>query len=57
MTQLFKPFDLNGIPRAKRIVMAPMTRSRAANNIADGRTALYYSQRANEPSAWRRCTT
>lgn len=46
MTQLFKPFDLNGIPLANRIVMAPMTRSRAANNIADERTALYYAQRA-----------
>ena len=46
MTQLFKPFDLNDIPLANRIVMAPMTRSRAANNIADERTALYYAQRA-----------
>ena len=46
MTQLFKPFDLNEIPLANRIVMAPMTRSRAANNIADERTALYYAQRA-----------
>ncbi|RRV10520.1 alkene reductase [Pseudomonas sp. v388] len=46
MTDLFKPFDLAGITLKNRIVMAPMTRSRATNDVADSLTALYYTQRA-----------
>lgn len=46
MTDLFKPYDLGGILLKNRIVMAPMTRSRASNDVADELTALYYSQRA-----------
>lgn len=46
MTDLFRPFDLSGIPLQNRIVMAPMTRSRASNDVADALTALYYTQRA-----------
>lgn len=46
MTELFQSYDLGEIQLSNRIVMAPMTRSRAANDIADERTALYYAQRA-----------
>lgn len=46
MTALFRPFDLNGITLNNRIVMAPMTRSRAPDDAADAMTALYYTQRA-----------
>jgi len=46
MTTLFQPFNLGDVQLTNRIVMAPMTRSRAANNVADERTALYYAQRA-----------
>jgi N-ethylmaleimide reductase len=47
MTKLFKPYDLAGLPLRNRIVMAPMTRARAANNTPDAATALYYRQRAS----------
>ncbi|EUB99267.1 12-oxophytodienoate reductase [Rhizobium sp. CF080] len=47
MTLLFEPYDLAGLPLANRIVMAPMTRARALDNIPDDQTALYYAQRAN----------
>ncbi|MBN3264638.1 alkene reductase [Pectobacterium brasiliense] len=43
---LFEPFDLAGTPLRNRVVMAPMTRSRARNDTADTMTALYYTQRA-----------
>ncbi len=47
MTSLFQKFDLNGIKLANRIVMAPMTRSRASvDNIQTDMAATYYSQRA-----------
>lgn len=46
MTDLFKPFDLSGLNLQNRIVMAPMTRARASNDVADALTALYYTQRA-----------
>jgi N-ethylmaleimide reductase len=46
MTDLFTPFDLSGTPLANRVVMAPMTRSRAPDDIADTTIALYYAQRA-----------
>jgi 2,4-dienoyl-CoA reductase-like NADH-dependent reductase (Old Yellow Enzyme family) len=45
MTDLFAAYDLAGLQLANRIVMAPMTRSRAPADIADERIALYYAQR------------
>lgn len=44
----FEPYNLNGLQVSNRIVMAPMTRSRADNpaHTATELTALYYSQRA-----------
>jgi nucleoside-diphosphate-sugar epimerase len=38
--------DLAGLDLPDRVVMAPLTRSRAPNDIADEMTALYYTQRA-----------
>jgi 2,4-dienoyl-CoA reductase-like NADH-dependent reductase (Old Yellow Enzyme family) len=46
MSNLFSPFDLSGTALANRVVMAPMTRSRAPEDVADPITALYYAQRA-----------
>jgi len=46
MSDLFAPFDLAGTRLANRIVMAPMTRSRAPDDIATDAIALYYAQRA-----------
>jgi 2,4-dienoyl-CoA reductase-like NADH-dependent reductase (Old Yellow Enzyme family) len=46
MIDLFTPFDLAGLPLANRVVMAPMTRSRAPHDVADATIALYYAQRA-----------
>jgi N-ethylmaleimide reductase len=48
MPTLFDPYDLCPIQLANRIVMAPMTRSRARNAALapDADTALYYAQRA-----------
>lgn len=44
---LFEPCDLGPIRLANRIVMAPMTRSRAShNNAPDALIAKYYEQRA-----------
>lgn len=43
---LLDPFDLSGLALTNRVVMAPMTRSRAAGETADDLTALYYRQRA-----------
>jgi N-ethylmaleimide reductase len=49
MPSLFDPFELGPMRLANRIVMAPMTRSRARNvGLApDADVALYYSQRAS----------
>ncbi|MBV7534690.1 alkene reductase [Duganella sp. sic0402] len=46
MTQLFQPFPLAGRTLSNRIVMAPMTRSRAPDDVATEAIALYYAQRA-----------
>jgi 2,4-dienoyl-CoA reductase-like NADH-dependent reductase (Old Yellow Enzyme family) len=48
MPSLFEPYKLGSIRLANRIVMAPMTRSRARNAALapDADTALYYAQRA-----------
>lgn len=47
MNKLFSPYDLAGMNLSNRIVMAPMTRSRAANGVPDVLTERYYSQRAS----------
>ncbi len=37
---LFSPYSLGPLPLANRIVMPPMTRSRAANGVADVLTSM-----------------
>jgi hypothetical protein len=44
---LFPPYDLAGLALPNRIVMAPLTRSRTPDDIADAMTATYYGQRAS----------
>ncbi|MEG3132484.1 alkene reductase [Rouxiella sp. T17] len=46
MTDLFGKFTLGNIDLTNRVVMAPMTRSRAPHDIANEQIALYYTQRA-----------
>jgi N-ethylmaleimide reductase len=46
MKKLFSNYDLAGLPLKNRVVMAPMTRSRAVDTVPDEQTALYYRQRA-----------
>jgi len=46
MKNLFDHFNLAGTDLKNHIVMAPLTRARAPRDIADERTALYYTQRA-----------
>lgn len=43
---LFAPYQLGGISLSNRIVMAPMTRSRALGNVPNDLIAQYYAQRA-----------
>lgn len=43
---LFTPFKLGNTELKNRVVMAPMTRSRAAGNCANALMAEYYGQRA-----------
>jgi N-ethylmaleimide reductase len=43
---LFTPYRLNGLELNNRIVMAPMTRSRAIGNIPNETMAEFYAQRA-----------
>jgi hypothetical protein len=48
MTTLFDPYDLAGLRLPNRIVMAPMTRSRATpDGLATPSMAKYYAQRAS----------
>lgn len=47
MSKLFDGYDLAGLLLPNRVVMAPMTRSRALDSVADEQTALYYQQRAS----------
>lgn len=47
MSSLFERFDLAGIHLDNRIVMAPMTRSRAPGDIPTELGAIYYRQRAS----------
>ncbi|EQA35183.1 oxidoreductase, FAD/FMN dependent [Leptospira inadai serovar Lyme str. 10] len=44
--RLFTPYKLGTIELKNRVVMSPMTRSRAAENIPNDLMAEYYSQRA-----------
>ena len=46
MTPLFSPFELGRLTLKNRVVMAPMTRSRAPGNVANALMATYYAQRA-----------
>jgi N-ethylmaleimide reductase len=46
MSSIFSTYRLGDLELKNRIVMAPMTRARAADFNPDGLTALYYSQRA-----------
>jgi N-ethylmaleimide reductase len=46
MTTAFDPLTAGRLELANRIVMAPMTRSRAAGTLATSDTATYYAQRA-----------
>jgi N-ethylmaleimide reductase len=46
MTKLFTPFDLGPTHLENRVVMAPMTRSRAVGNRPGELTVEYYRQRA-----------
>lgn len=48
MTDLFEPCHLGSLPLANRIVMAPLTRSRALPGDVPGPLAVtYYAQRAS----------
>lgn len=47
MSKLFAPTTLAGVPLQNRVVMAPMTRSRALGNLANETMATYYAQRAD----------
>jgi N-ethylmaleimide reductase len=44
--KLFKEYNINGLSLKNRIVMAPMTRTRAIDNIPNQLMKTYYSQRA-----------
>lgn len=44
---LFSPYNLGSIDLKNRMVMAPMTRSRAIGNIPDDLIAEYYAQRSD----------
>jgi 2,4-dienoyl-CoA reductase-like NADH-dependent reductase (Old Yellow Enzyme family) len=45
MINLFDQYDLSGLTLNNRFVMAPMTRSRAPEDIATDQVALHYTQR------------
>ncbi|ATN34380.1 alkene reductase [Rhizobium sp. ACO-34A] len=47
MSELFQPFKRGGLALRNRIAMAPMTRSRAPDGVADDLTAAYYRQRSS----------
>jgi N-ethylmaleimide reductase len=46
MTSLFSPLSFGRLQLPNRIVMSPMTRSRALGNVPNAMMATYYSQRA-----------
>ncbi|ANF57253.1 alkene reductase [Halotalea alkalilenta] len=47
VSELFLPYSLGHTHLSNRIVMAPMTRSRAVSNAPDDSTVTYYAQRAS----------
>ena len=47
MSRLFSEYRLGGVTLHNRLVMAPMTRSRALNNLPNELMANYYRQRAS----------
>lgn len=47
MTTLLDPYQLADLTLPNRVVMAPMTRSRARTHVPDESTAKYYAQRAS----------
>lgn len=46
MKKLFEPYHNGTLPLKNHVVMAPMTRSRAINNIPNALMATYYKQRS-----------
>src|SRR3970040_517886 len=44
---LFEPYNFGGLRLQNRIVMAPMTRSRAIGNVPNDLMAQYYGQRSS----------
>ncbi len=46
-TKLFSAYTLGSLPLQNRIVMAPMTRSRAIGNVPNSLIAEFYAQRAS----------
>jgi N-ethylmaleimide reductase len=57
VTDLFSPFDLKGLSLANRIVMAPMTRTRATEDaVATDLMRQYYVQRATAGLIITECT-
>lgn len=46
-TDIFEPYTLGDIELKNKIIMAPMTRSRAINNVPNDLMATYYGQRAS----------
>lgn len=44
--KLLQSYNFGGLRLRNRVVMAPLTRSRAPDDIADEMTAIYYAQRA-----------
>lgn len=46
MSTLLQPFNKNGLSLKNKVVMAPMTRSRAIGNVPNDLIATYYEQRA-----------
>ncbi len=54
---LFTPYDLAGLPLPNRVVMAPMTRTRADDDGVPGPLAVeYYTQRASAGLIVTECT-
>lgn len=53
---LFSPVQLGAYTLPNRIVMAPMTRLRAVNSIANSLMATYYAQRASAGLIISECT-
>jgi N-ethylmaleimide reductase len=47
MSKLFSPYRIGSITLQNRTVIAPMTRSRAINNVPNDLIAEYYAQRAS----------